>query len=41
MVPGALDTLTPEERHQIYKMLRLRVVARADAKIEATEPSAI
>jgi flagellar motility protein MotE (MotC chaperone) len=36
MVPEALDTLTPEERHQIYKMLRLRVVARADAKIEAT-----
>jgi DNA invertase Pin-like site-specific DNA recombinase len=36
MVPEALDSLTPEERHQIYKMLRLRVVASADTKIEAT-----
>ena len=36
MVPEALDSLTPQERHQIYKMLRLRVVAGADTKIEAT-----
>lgn len=36
MVPEALDSLTPEERHQIYKMLRLRVIAGADTRIEAT-----
>ena len=24
MVPERLDLLTPEERHQVYKMLRLR-----------------
>src|SRR5918994_1980530 len=35
MVPEALDGLAPEERHQIYKMLRLRVVANVDARIEA------
>ena len=35
MVPEALDGLAPEERHQIYKMLRLRVVANVDASIEA------
>jgi hypothetical protein len=36
IVPEALDGLAPEERHQIYKMLRLRVVADVDASIEVT-----
>lgn len=36
MVPEALDSLAPKERHQIYKMLRLRVIAGADTKIRAT-----
>lgn len=30
MTPEALDSLTPEERQQFYKMLRLRVVVRPD-----------
>jgi site-specific DNA recombinase len=28
MAPEALSSLTPEERHQVYKMLRLKVTAR-------------
>ncbi len=27
MTPEALDSLAPEERHELYKMLRLEVVA--------------
>jgi site-specific DNA recombinase len=34
MVPEALDTLEPEERHQVYKMLRLRVTVGTDGCIE-------
>jgi hypothetical protein len=34
MVPEALDSLTPEECHQIYKMLGLEVTAGADGRIE-------
>jgi chromosome segregation ATPase len=30
MAPEALDALTPEERHQLYRMLRLRVVVEPD-----------
>jgi len=30
MAPGALDALTPEERHQFYRMLRLRVIVEPD-----------
>jgi hypothetical protein len=30
MVPEELDELTPEERHQIYKMLRLQVIVGPD-----------
>jgi site-specific DNA recombinase len=30
MVPEALETLTPEERHRVYRMLGLRVAAHAD-----------
>jgi site-specific DNA recombinase len=36
MVPEALDELTPEERHRIYEMLRLRAVATLDGTIEVT-----
>jgi site-specific DNA recombinase len=32
--PEALESLTPEERHQVYKMLRLRVVAQVDGTLE-------
>ena len=34
MAPEVLDALQPEERHQLYRMLRLRVVAGADGSIE-------
>jgi hypothetical protein len=36
MVPEALDSLTPQERHQIYKVLRLRVVAGPNGEVEAS-----
>ena len=36
MVPEALDSLTPQGRHQIYKMLRLRVVAGTHGRVEAS-----
>jgi hypothetical protein len=36
MVPEALDSLTSEERRQIYKSLRLEVTAGADGTIEVT-----
>jgi len=36
MVPEALDALTPEERHRVYKMLRLRVVLNSDGSTEIT-----
>jgi len=32
--PEALESLTPEERHQVYKMLRLRVVAQVGGTLE-------
>lgn len=32
----ALDSLTPEERHQWYKMLRLRVDVRGDGVPEVS-----
>jgi hypothetical protein len=34
MAPEALDTLTPEERRQVYKMLKVRVTAYPDARLE-------
>ena len=37
MAPEALDSLTPEERHQLYKILRLRVIAAADRSLTAEE----
>jgi hypothetical protein len=35
MTPEALDSLTPEERRQIYTMLRLKVEIDADGHMEA------
>ena len=34
--PEALDALTPKERHQVYKMLRLEVTANPDGSLEAS-----
>ncbi len=34
MTPEALDSLTPEKRHQVYGMLRLRVEVFADGRME-------
>jgi hypothetical protein len=36
MVPEALDDLTAEERHRIYKMMRLNVTMYADGLAEVT-----
>jgi site-specific DNA recombinase len=35
MAPEALDSLTPEERHQLYRILSLRVTADADRNLTA------
>src|SRR5215217_1901645 len=35
-VPGSLDDLGPEERHQVYKMLRLEVLAYPDKSLEVS-----
>src|SRR5215216_5446334 len=34
MVPEALNILAPEERHRIYKMLRLNAIMYADGVVE-------
>jgi hypothetical protein len=34
LTPEALESLTPEERQRLYKMLRLRAVVNLDASIE-------
>ena len=34
LAPEALDSLTPEERHRLYKMLRLRVGVYKDGSLE-------
>jgi len=36
LAPEALGSLTSEERRQLYKMLRLRAVARPDGSVELT-----
>ena len=36
IAPEALDSLTPEERHQLYRMLRLEVIIRPDANLEVS-----
>ena len=33
-VPEALEDLIPEDRHRVYKMLRLRVLAYPDCRLE-------
>jgi site-specific DNA recombinase len=34
MAPEALNSLTPEERHQVYKMLRLKVIVHLSGDVE-------
>jgi site-specific DNA recombinase len=36
IAPEALDSLTHEERHQLYKMLRLEVLVRPDSSLEVS-----
>jgi hypothetical protein len=36
MTPKGLDVFTPEDRHQAYKALRLRVTAHHDGRMEAS-----
>jgi hypothetical protein len=36
MTPAALDALEPEERHQVYKMLRITVEVYPDSSLEVT-----
>jgi len=36
MVPETLDNLTSEERHSIYRMLRLKVMVSSDGSVEVT-----
>jgi site-specific DNA recombinase len=36
MAPEALNALSPEERHQLYKMLRLKIAANPDRSLEMT-----
>lgn len=36
MAPEALDHLRPEERHQVYRMLRLRVLVYIDGLLEVS-----
>jgi hypothetical protein len=36
MVPEALDALTSEERHRVYKTMRLKVLVFADRSVEVT-----
>src|SRR5215208_4065096 len=34
IAPEALEVLAPEERHQFYKMLRLKVITNRDGSLE-------
>src|SRR5215211_8630302 len=36
MIPEALDDLTPEERRDVYKMMRLKVLIFPDGSVEVT-----
>jgi hypothetical protein len=36
MVPELLENLTPQERHRVYRMLRLEVLAYPDGSLEMT-----
>jgi hypothetical protein len=35
-IPVSLDDLSPEERHKIYKMLRLEVLAYPDKSLQVS-----
>jgi hypothetical protein len=35
VAPDVLDALAPEERHHVYKMLQLKVLAYPDGTLEA------
>ncbi|MDQ3942077.1 MAG: hypothetical protein M3254_03120 [Actinomycetota bacterium] len=35
-VPEALDSLIPEERHRLYKMLRITVIVQPDTTLEVS-----
>jgi hypothetical protein len=34
VAPDALESLTPEERHHVYKMLKLRVIVGSDGALK-------
>ena len=34
LLPKALDTLDAEERHRLYKMLRMKVLTRTEGALE-------
>jgi hypothetical protein len=34
MAPEALDGMAPEERHRIYKMMKLKAIALLDGGVE-------
>jgi hypothetical protein len=36
MTPEALDGLVPEERHHVYRMLKLKVSIESDGSLEAS-----
>jgi hypothetical protein len=36
MVPEALDDLTPEQRHHVYKMLQLRILVDPDGTLRVS-----
>jgi hypothetical protein len=36
LVPEALDRLSPEKRHRVYKMLRLKAVTNSDGDLDIT-----
>jgi hypothetical protein len=36
LVPEALDALSAEERHRVYRLLRLRVMVNRDGSVEVT-----
>jgi hypothetical protein len=37
IAPEALNTLIPEERHRLYKMLRITVIVQPDITLEVIE----
>jgi hypothetical protein len=36
LIPAELESLAPEERHRVYRLLRLQVVPRQDGDVEMT-----